>query len=123
VGTEDDVAPLTALADREIGTAVRLVHEHPERAWTVDELARTVALSRSAFAARFRALAGEPPMRYVARCRLVRAGDLLRETDLGLKEIARVCGFGSEAALSRAFRRWFGLPPGEHRRRSCSLAA
>jgi AraC-like DNA-binding protein/mannose-6-phosphate isomerase-like protein (cupin superfamily) len=114
----DDGAPLTALGDPQIAAAVRLVHEEPERPWTVTELASKVALSRSAFSGRFRSLTGESPKRYVTRCRLARAAELLRETDMQLHEVARTCGYGSEVSLSRAFRRWFGTTPGGYRRRA-----
>jgi AraC-like DNA-binding protein len=111
-------APVAVLGDAEIGAAVRLIHGDPARAWTVTELAARVALSRSAFSSRFRALTGESPMRYVARFRLARASELLCSSDASLASIARTCGYGSEASFSRAFQRWFGTTPGSYRRRA-----
>jgi AraC-like DNA-binding protein/mannose-6-phosphate isomerase-like protein (cupin superfamily) len=108
-------AGLRALADPEIGRALSLVHERPEDPWTVASLASAVALSRSAFAGRFRALVGEPPMRYVRRCRLTRAADLLRTTQAGLAEIASRSGYQSEVSLSKAFKRTFATSPGRYR--------
>jgi transcriptional regulator GlxA family with amidase domain len=58
---------LRALQDKQIGRAISLIHRNPARAWTVASLATEVAMSRSAFAARFTELVGEPPIRYVAR--------------------------------------------------------
>jgi transcriptional regulator GlxA family with amidase domain len=72
-------------------------------------------MSRSAFAARFRELIGEPPMRYVGRCRLPRAADYLRANDRSIAEIARLSGYDSAVSLTRAFRREFGVPPGRYR--------
>jgi AraC family transcriptional regulator, alkane utilization regulator len=112
--------PVAALSDPQIGVAIQLVHDHPEHSWTVTELAARVALSRSAFSDRFRLLTGESPMRYVTRCRLARAAELLRDRDVQLAEVARSCGYGSEVSLSRAFRRWFGTSPGTYRRRARS---
>jgi AraC-like DNA-binding protein/mannose-6-phosphate isomerase-like protein (cupin superfamily) len=115
---EEEGSPVAALGDAQIAAAVRLVHDDPVRRWTVSELAARVALSRSAFSERFRLLTGESPMRYVTRCRLARAAELLRETDASLAEISRSCGYGSDVSLSRAFRRWFGASPGGYRRRA-----
>jgi AraC-like DNA-binding protein/mannose-6-phosphate isomerase-like protein (cupin superfamily) len=110
--------PLAALGDPQIGAAVRLIHAEPARAWTVSELASRVALSRSAFSGRFRELTGEAPMRYLTRYRLARAAELLRVGDAPLAQVARSCGYGSEASFSRAFQRWFGTTPGSYRRRA-----
>jgi AraC-like DNA-binding protein len=109
--------PVAALGDPQIGAAVRLIHGEPAHAWTVSELAARVALSRSAFSARFRELTGESPMRYLTRFRLAHAAELLRVGDEPLAAVARTCGYGSEASFSRAFQRWFGTTPGSYRRR------
>jgi AraC-like DNA-binding protein len=94
---------------------MRLVNEHPERGWTLDELARSVALSRSAFADRFRRATGEAPIRYLRRVRLTRAAQYLRAGDATLGEIAAACGYSSEFTFSRAFKRTFGVAPGRFR--------
>jgi AraC family transcriptional regulator, alkane utilization regulator len=107
---------LRALRDPWIADAVRRLNDDPERRWTVTELAAASALSRSAFRDRFREATGEPPMRYLARIRLTLAAELLHETTLPVQEIARRCGYRSEAALSRAFKRALGQPPGRFRR-------
>jgi AraC-like DNA-binding protein len=107
---------LEALHDRGIAPAVRAIHDHPERTWTLGELARISAMSRSAFAARFRALTGDSPMRYVTRCRLARAARRLRTTDAALAEVAQQAGYETEFAFSRAFKRSFGVPPGVYRK-------
>jgi AraC family transcriptional regulator, alkane utilization regulator len=104
-----------ALRDPQIAAAVRLIHSQPQRPWTVGQLAAEVALSRSAFAARFHQLVGEPPMRYLIRARLGHAAGLLHSTDSSLAEIARRTGYGSEFSFSRAFKRVFGVPPGAYR--------
>jgi AraC-like DNA-binding protein len=107
--------PLRALEDPHVAAAVSLVHDHPERAWTVSDLAARAAMSRSAFATRFSELVGEPPMRYVRRCRLARAAGYLRANDRSISEIARLSGYDSAVSLTRAFRREFGIPPGRYR--------
>jgi AraC-like DNA-binding protein len=110
-----DGARVRALRDPHVANAVRLIHGQPQRPWTVGELAAEVALSRSAFTARFRRLVGEPPMRYLIRARLAHAAGLLRTTEVGLAEIARRTGYQSEFSFSRAFKRAFGIAPGGYR--------
>lgn len=72
---------LGALKDREIGRAITLIHRHPERDWSVETLAREVAMSRSAFARRFKELVGESPMTYVTRWRMQLAVSWLRAAE------------------------------------------
>jgi AraC-like DNA-binding protein len=107
---------LGALRDGQIGRALTLIHRDPARDWTVASLARELAMSRSAFAARFTELVGEPAMRYVARWRMHVALDLLREEGATVGELPGRLGYQSEAAFSRAFKRIIGVPPGAARR-------
>lgn len=103
---------LGALKDRQIGRAITLIHRDPAHAWTVASLARQVAMSRSAFAARFTELVGEPVMRYVTRWRMYVAMDALKEQDTSVAEVASRLGYQSEAAFSRAFKRVISVSPG-----------
>jgi AraC-like DNA-binding protein len=107
---------LRALRDRQIGQALALIHRDPARDWTVASLAEEVAMSRSAFAARFTALVGEPVMHYIARWRMQVAHTWLTESDATLGELALRLGYRSEAAFSRAFKRFLGVAPGAVRR-------
>jgi AraC-like DNA-binding protein len=99
-----------------VGRGIALIHRAPARAWTVSSLAAEVAMSRSAFAARFTELVGEPPMHYVARWRMHVALASLREDGATLGELAMRLGYQSEAAFSRAFKRFIGVSPGSVRR-------
>jgi AraC-like DNA-binding protein len=107
---------LGALKDPHIGQAIRFIHRDPARAWTVEGLASAVGMSRSAFAARFTALVGEPVMRYLARWRMNIAFSSLRRGDTTVGEIAKQIGYESEAAFSRAFKRSTGMWPSDARR-------
>ena len=107
---------LGALRDREIGRALTLIHRDPARDWSVACLATEVAMSRSAFAARFTELVGEPPLHYVARWRMHVALTWLKEDNAAVGEIAGRLGYQSEAAFSRAFKRFVGISPGAARR-------
>jgi AraC family transcriptional regulator, alkane utilization regulator len=112
-----DGGRLRALRDPQIAAAVELIHRHPGRAWTLDDLAAGAALSRSRFATRFRQVVGESPKRYVNRCRLAHAARLLDSTDHPLSEVAARAGYQSEFSFSKAFKQTFGLPPGTYRGR------
>ena len=103
-----------ALQDEAISTALGLIHQSPAHKWTVNELAETVALSRSAFSARFTDLVGEPPMAYLTRWRMVRATRLIKN-GVNMQAIAQQLGYESEAAFRKAFKREIGLPPAQYR--------
>lgn len=107
---------LGALQDKQIGRAITLVHRDPSRPWTLGSLPSEVAMSRSAFAARFTALVGELAMHYVARWRMQVALNWLKEDGATLGELASRLGYQSEAAFSRTFKRFMGVPPGAVRR-------
>jgi AraC-like DNA-binding protein len=110
-----DGARLRALGDPHIAEAIALIHDQPERAWTVGELAAEVALSRSEFAARFRDLVGESPARYLTRIRLAHAAALLRTSDASLAQIAERAGYRTPFSFGKAFKRVFGITPGAYR--------
>lgn len=109
---------LGALADPQVGRVLAAVHADPGSAWTLDRLAREAAMSRTAFAARFTDLVGEPPGRYVTRWRMALAHDRLRAGDVTVAALADDLGYRSEAAFSRAFTRTVGRTPGSVRTRT-----
>lgn len=106
---------LGAMRDPRIGLALTRIHRAPGQHWTVARLAHEVAMSRSAFAARFTDLVGEPPMQYLARWRMLVARSMLSDGTAALAEIAEKLGYRSEAAFSRAFKRETGMSPGAAR--------
>jgi len=108
---------LGALQDKEIGRALALIHRDPARDWTVASLAGELALSRSAFAARFTELVGEPAIRYVTRWLMQVAQSALETESVTVAELADRLGYKSEAAFARAFKRVTGTAPGALKRR------
>lgn len=114
--TECDGCWLRALKDPNIGMAIGLIHRFPEQSWTVATLAERVCMSRSAFAEQFKNLVGEPPLHYLTQVRMRKAVTLLRTSHENLTKIAEHVGYESEAAFSKAFKRWMGQSPGTYRR-------
>ena len=111
---------LHALRDKQIGRAIALIHRDPARDWTVASLASAVGMSRSAFAARFTDLVGEPAMQYVLRWKMHAALKWLKESDATISQLATKLGYESEAAFSRAFKRLMGISPGAARKQARS---
>ncbi len=101
--------------DPAVARALALMHRLPERRWTVAALAAQAGLSRAAFARRFAAVVGEPPLTYLTRWRLSLAADLLVGTDLPLDAVAARVGYGTGFALSAAFTRVRGVSPSRFR--------
>jgi AraC-like DNA-binding protein len=116
--TGEDAPPglLRGLADARLAPAIRQMHGQLARAWTVAQLAKPAALSRSAFFERFTRTVGLPPMEYLLAWRMAVAKDLLRRQDLGIGEIAERVGYGSASTFSTAFTRHVGTPPSQSRR-------
>ncbi len=112
---ENDPAAMTgwlgALRDPAIGKAIAMIHREPERDWSVASLAAEVAMSRSAFSARFSELVGQSAMQYVTGWRMNLAVDMLREDRMTIAAVAVKLGYQSEAAFSRAFKRVTGQSP------------
>ncbi|MBL0886429.1 AraC family transcriptional regulator [Myceligenerans indicum] len=108
---------LAALRDPQVGRVLGSVHAQPDHDWSLVELARLAGMSRSAFAERFTALLGEPPMRYLTTWRLEQAYVALTTGADPVAAISRRVGYGSEAAFGRAFKRRYGISPGAVRRR------
>jgi len=105
-----------------IARAITMMHADLARRWTVEALARAVALSRPVFARQFVQCTGVSPGRYLTRCRMARAAELLRGSDEGLSQIAVQVGYDSEFAFSRAFKRHHRISPGLYRRQSAAIA-
>jgi AraC-like DNA-binding protein len=108
---DDTTGWLAGLRDDAIGRSLHLLHEHVADDWSLERLAKRVGLSRTVLAERFLHFVEVPPMRYLARWRMQLAASLLSGGELSIAEIAGRVGYGSEAALSRAFKRELGVAP------------
>lgn len=109
---------LRGLGDARLAEAIRQMHADPARPWTMADLAKQAALSRSAFFDRFARNVGVPPMEYLLSWRMALAKDLLRRQDIEIAEVAERVGYGSASTFSTAFSRHVGQPPGRFARGS-----
>ena len=107
---------LQGLADARLAIAIRHMHGNPARPWTVAQLAKKAALSRSSFFERFTRAVGVPPMEYLLAWRMAVAKDLLRGNELGVAEVAERVGYGSASTFSTAFSRYVGRSPSRYAR-------
>lgn len=107
---------LRGLADARLAQAIRKMHADPARSWTMVQLAKKAALSRSAFFERFTRTVGLPPMEYLLAWRMALAKELLRRQGVGITEVAERVGYGSASTFSTAFSRHVGQPPSRYAR-------
>jgi AraC-like DNA-binding protein len=108
---------LAGLRDDVVGRALGLLHARPGHGWTLDELAKEAASSRTNLAKRFTELVGQPPMQYLTEWRMQVAANLLSQSGTKISAIGREVGYDSEAAFSRAFKKATGVAPGAWRAR------
>jgi AraC-like DNA-binding protein len=113
--SEDEAAWLRGIKDPQVARALALIYGAVENPHSADDLARQVAMSRSAFMDRFTALVGMPPIRYQTLWRMTTAKQYLRETRRSVAQVAYAIGYESEEAFSRAFKREFGMAPSRWR--------
>jgi AraC-like DNA-binding protein len=113
----DQTGWLAGARDGVIGHALALLHGDPAHPWTIAELARRSGVSRTRLAERFRHFLGESPMAYLSQWRLNLGAEMLQTTEDSVAEVAAAVGYASEAAFNRAFRREFGCPPAQFRRK------
>ncbi|WP_002633439.1 AraC family transcriptional regulator [Myxococcus hansupus] len=118
--SSDDAPPglLRGLADVRIAPAIRQMHAHLTRSWTVAQLAKSAALSRSAFFDRFTRTVGRPPMEYLLDWRMAVARGLLRRREFAINEVAERVGYSSASTFTTAFSRRVGQSPGRYARAS-----
>ena len=108
---------LTGRQDPQIGHCLSLLHEQPARAWSLAALAQEAGVSRSVLAERFQQRVGVAPMHYLARWRLALAAGLLCEPRSTVARVCEAVGYASESAFHRAFKREYGVAPGQWHRR------
>src|SRR5262245_16508847 len=113
---------LRGLGDERLAAALRLMHAHVDRSWTITQLAKAAALSRSTFFERFTRTVGVAPMEYLLSWRMEIAKDLLRRDELTVSEVAERVGYGSTSTFSVAFSKRVGQAPSEYARGSVSHA-
>lgn len=115
-GTAASPGLVRGLADNRLAAAIRRMHENPTKPWTVVQLAKEAALSRSAFFERFNRAVGVAPMEYLLAWRMALAKNLLRRNEGSVADIAQRVGYSSASTFSVAFTRHAGVPPTRYAR-------
>ena len=115
-GTAASPGLVRGLADGRVAIAIRRMHENLTEPWTVSQLAKEAALSRSAFFERFSRAVGVAPMEYLLAWRMALAKNLLRRKECGVGEIAERVGYSSASTFTVAFTRYVGVPPARYAR-------
>ena len=116
-GPERNKGWLRAIFDPQMGAVLSAIHGRVNTPWTVESLAQAAGMSRSGFAARFKELLGQTPLEYVTEWRMQKAMQLLEQRDTKLIDVARLVGYESDAAFSKAFKRVVGANTGEYIKR------
>ena len=111
---------LAALFDPRISRALSAIHNQANQRWTLESLAREAAMGRSAFAQRFNELTGTTAMSYLTAWRMQEATTLLQDTTMSVLEISERCGYESEAAFRKAYKKTTGQAPGAVRRQAAA---
>ena len=114
---------LGALRDKQISSALNLMHQKPSKHWTIARLASEVGMSRSPFATKFTSLVGEPPLAYLTKWRMNLAAGYLRDDQISIREIAERVGYESQASFTNAFKRVFSFSPREYKEKHNPLLA
>jgi AraC-like DNA-binding protein len=102
---------VAALFDKQIGKALKFIHQQPEQSWTLELLASEVAMSRASFARRFKDMVGQPMFQYLTLVRMRIASDLLRSSQKSVADIAQAVGYVSEMAFTKVFKEHNGATP------------
>lgn len=111
-----DSSWLRAIGDARLAPALRLMHEDLGRSWRLEELAASCAMSRTAFAVRFREVAGMAPIAWLTQWRIRTAMLMLTEEETAIAAMAERLGYASESAFSNAFKRVVGISPSGYRK-------
>ena len=120
--SEDSSSFLVATRDVSINRALSAIHRQPQEPWTVTELSKVAAMSRTQFTERFRETVNRSPNQYLTEWRLMKASQFLRETALPVEEIAERVGYQSGPSLTRRFSKAYGIAPAAYRRDHAKVA-
>ena len=118
--TAREMPKAKAVHEHRLTRVLRHIDENPGADLSIHTLAQIACLSRFHFAKEFKRLTGRSPHKYISAQRMRLASALLQENDLRLADVARACGFMTQASFNKAFMRSRGESPGEYRRAACA---
>lgn len=106
----------SAVDDPDVAAGLHMIHSLASKQITIDDIVSQLSVSRRMFEIRFRKVLGRTPHQELRRVRLLRAQQLLLETDHSIADIALAAGFCSPAHLSHTFQKGLGKTPAQYRR-------
>ncbi|MEM7067868.1 MAG: AraC family transcriptional regulator [Pseudomonadota bacterium] len=112
----EDVPILSGFADTHIARTLAVMHQEPEKAWSLKSLSETAGMSRTAYASKFSRHMTLSPLAYLTYWRMQIARRKLVETQDPIIQIAESVGYGSEASFSRVFKKHHNSAPATYRR-------
>lgn len=115
-GRQEQNSFLMALKDKRISKALQLIHDSPQKPWTIELLATEIGMSRAAFAKRFTDMVGQPMFAYLSQLRVQKAKEMLSTTSLAVDDIALNIGYESERAFTKTFAKYVGTTPKQFRK-------
>lgn len=104
-----------SMRDFYIKEAVAFIEQNYKRDISLDEIAVVCRLSRSYFSRMFKQCVGESPQQFLMHYRMAKAAQLLKETDLSVREIGAAVSYANQLNFSRAFKNAYGISPREYR--------
>lgn len=112
VSNPNEVGMLSIYSHPRLARTVNAIHQHPERSWTLELMAKEAMLSRTSFAETFKSISGWTPGQYLTWWRMQRAWSLLKQGER-IANVSNTIGYRSESSFSRAFTKMFGISAGK----------
>ncbi|WP_297566104.1 AraC family transcriptional regulator [uncultured Faecalibaculum sp.] len=104
------------MADYYIKEAITFIEQNYTRDFSIEDIAATLGIDRGYFGKLFKRATGQSPQQFLIQYRLIKAANLLKTTDLSIREVASSVGYENQLHFSRAFRKMYEVSPREYKK-------